>query len=225
MKKDAFYRVKNNERLPWRKLLFSVSKQFQKLVNPEKEVKSNSAFVFDDTIDQRTGKKIEKVSYVNDHVAGRKKKSTLGFKNLTMGFFDGKSFTPLDFSLHSEKALKRRDKKKQYNKERDPKSNGAKRKKECEMDKITSALRMLKRAVKHGFRAKYVLVDSWFPSKDFLSTVRDIKNGAMHVICAVRRDFRKYSYNGEELNAKELFKVLKKEKKEKRCRKKNFALF
>ncbi|MDF0725764.1 transposase [Cytobacillus sp. S13-E01] len=225
MKKDAFYRVKNNSRLPWRNLLFSVSKQFQKLVNPEKEVNPNSAFIFDDTIDARTGKKIEKISYVHDHVAGRKGKSTLGFKNLTMGLFDGTSFTPLDFSLHSEKALKRKDTKKQYRKERNPKTNGAKRIKECDIDKITSALRMLKRAIKHGFKAKYVLVDSWFSSKDFISTVRGIKNGSLHVICAVRRDFRKYGYNGEELNAKEILKVLKKEGKEKRCRKRNVRYF
>jgi hypothetical protein len=70
-----------------------------------------------------------------------------------------------------------------------------------------------------------VLVDSWFSSKDFISTVRGIKNGAMHVICAVRRDFRKYGYNGEELNAKQLLKVLKKEGKEKRCRKRNVRYF
>lgn len=225
MKKDAFYRVKNNEHLPWCSLLYLVSKQFQKLVNPKKEIKPNAAFIFDDTIDSRTGKRIEKMSWVNDHVGGRGKRSKLGFKKLTMGLFDGTSFIPLDCSLHSEKPLKRKDKKKQYKKERNPKSNGAKRKKECEMDKITSALRMLKRAVKHGFRAKYVLVDSWFPSKGIISTVRGIKDGAMHVICAVKRDFRKYSYNGEELNAKELFKVLKKEKKEKRCRKKNVRYF
>jgi phosphoribosylpyrophosphate synthetase len=78
MRKDALYRVKNNDHLPWRGLLYSVSKQYQKLVNPEKEVKPNSAFIIDDTIDPKTGKKIEKVSYVHDHVAGRKGKNTLG---------------------------------------------------------------------------------------------------------------------------------------------------
>jgi hypothetical protein len=148
----AFYRVKNNERLPWRNLLLNVSKQFQRLVDPEKEVRPNSAFIFDDTIDARTGKKIEKISYVHDHVAGRKGKSTLGFKNLTMGLFDGTSFSPLDFSLHSEKPLKRKYLQKQYKKERNPKTNGAKRIKECDIDKITSSLHMLKRAIKHGLR-------------------------------------------------------------------------
>ncbi|MBE1554378.1 hypothetical protein H4683_001453 [Filibacter limicola] len=167
MKKDTLYRLKNNECMPWRNLLLTIAKQFQKLVNPNKEVDAKAAFILDDTIDIRTGRKIEKISYVHDHVAGRKK-STLGFKNLTLGLFDGTSFIPLDFSLHAERALKQKHRKEQYTKERDPRSNGAKRKKECGVDKITSALTMLKRAVKHGFQAKYVLVDSWFPSKGFI---------------------------------------------------------
>lgn len=108
-----------------------------------------------------------------------------------MGLFDGTSFSPLDFSLHSEKPLKRKYRKEQYNKKRDPRSNGEKRKKECDLDKITNALRMLKRAVKHGLQANYVLVDSWFSSKGFISTVRGIKSGALHVICAMKKDFRK----------------------------------
>ncbi|GGB53156.1 hypothetical protein GCM10011409_33410 [Lentibacillus populi] len=47
----------------------------------------------------------------------------------------------------------------------------------------------------------------------------------MHVICAVRKDTRKYMYNSEERNAKEPLKVLKKEGKEKGCRKKNVRYF
>ena len=93
------------------------------------------------------------------------------------------------------------------------------------MDKITSALAMLKRAGKHGFRANYVLVDSWFSSKGFISTVRGIKNGALHVICAMKKDFRKYTYNGQELNAKELLKTLQAAGEEKRCRKRNTRYF
>lgn len=224
MKKDTLYRLKNNERMPWRNLLLIVAKQFQRLVNPDKEISAKSAFILDDTIDIRTGRKIEKVTHVHDHVAGRKK-STLGFKNLTLGLFDGTSFTPLDFSLHAEKPLKQKYRKEQYTKKRVSQSNGAKRKKECDVDKITSALRMLKRAVKHGFKANYVLVDSWFPSKGFISTVRGIKNGAMHVICAMKKDFRKYTYNGQELNAKKLLKTLQTEGKEKRCRKRNTRYF
>jgi len=129
MQKDAIYRLKYNEKMPWRNLLYHVSKQFQKLVNPKNEIAHHSAFILDDTIDSRVGRKIENISFVHDHVAGRKKKTPLGFKNLTLGLFDGKSFMPIDFSFHSEKQLKKKDRKEQYKKERNSKSNGAKRKK------------------------------------------------------------------------------------------------
>ncbi|MCP4161104.1 MAG: transposase, partial [Deltaproteobacteria bacterium] len=167
MKKDVFYRLQNNERMPWRRLLYGVGKQFCKLVNPAKEVADNSAFIIDDTIDARVGAQIENISYVHDHVAGRKG-SKLGFKELFLGFFDGKSFIPIDFSIHTERTLKSKQKKKQFMKNCTKNSNGYKRRKECKIKKNTNALAMIKRAVKNGFMAKYVLTDSWFSSKEFI---------------------------------------------------------
>jgi hypothetical protein len=220
MKKDAIYRMKNNEKMPWRSLLLGVAKRFQQLANPQKEVSAHSAFIIDDTIDRRVGKKIENVSWVHDHV-GNKKGSKVGFKNLTLGFFDGKSFSPLDFSLHAEKRLKAKEQKKQYKKMCDPRTAGAKRRKECKVDKITNALNMIKRAVKHGFKAKYVLVDSWFSSKGFIQTIRQIQGQSLHVVCGVRKDKRLYTYSGDKMKAKKLLATLKKEQKEKRCRKRH----
>lgn len=46
---------------------------------------------------------------------------------------------------------------------------------------------MIKRAVKHGFKAKYVWVDSWFSSKGFIESIRQIKDKAIHVLCGVRK--------------------------------------
>lgn len=225
MKKDTIYRLKNNEKMPWRALLMAIAKQFQHLVNPQKEIADKSAFILDDTTDAKTGRRIEKISRVFDHVAGRKG-TKLGFKNLTLGLFDGKSFNPLDFSLHAEKPLKKaRHRKEQYKKQRDPKSFGAKRIRECNVSKIENGLDMLKRAVKQGFRAKYVLVDSWFNSHEFIQTVRGLGKEPMHVICGIRQDTRKYTYKEESLNASELHKVLKNEGEEKRCRKRNTRYF
>ncbi|MDK2822024.1 MAG: hypothetical protein PWP31_1989 [Clostridia bacterium] len=90
----------------------NVVKTFRKLINPQHKVAANSAFILDDTIVKKTGRRIEQISFVHDHVAG-KQGSKLGFKNLTLGLFDGKSFIPLDFSLHSEKRLKVKHRKQQ----------------------------------------------------------------------------------------------------------------
>ena len=222
MKKDTLYRLKNNEKMPWRALLLVIAKQFQRLVNPMNEVDDKSAFILDDTTIAKTGRRIEKISMVYDHVAGRTG-SKLGFKNLTLGLYDGKIFKPVDFTLQAEKALKKaRHRKEQYKKsDRAPKSAGAKRIRECHVSKITNGLDMLKRAVKQGFRAKYVLVDSWFSSQQFIQTVRGLGKQPMHLICGVRKDGRKYLYKENSLDAHQLHKILKNEGQEKRCRKRN----
>lgn len=224
MKKDTIYRLKNNEKIPWRRILYGVAKKFQKLVNPLEETAANSAFIVDDTIDERVGYKIENITSVHDHVAG-KTGSKYGFKNLTLAYFDGKSINPLDFSIHTEKALPKNKQKKQFRKECIKNSNGFKRRAESKKDKITGAITLIKRAVKNGFIPKYVLVDSWFTSLDFIKAIRGIKNGSMHLVAGIRNDFRKYVFNGESLNGKQLIKKLSQEGKQKRCRKWNVRYY
>ena len=222
MKKDALYRLKNQEKMPWRSILYGVAKRFQTLTNPQKVMADTSAFIIDDTTDARVGRHLENVSYIFDHVVG---KTRLGFKDLVLGYFDGTSFTPLDFSIHAEKALRGKARKAQYKKNGVPGSPGNRRRQECSVDKITQAITMVKRAIKHGFRAKYVLTDSWFSSKGFIQAMRQIKNYAPHVVCGVRRDQRQYLYQGERLNAKALLATLQKEGNAKRCRKLNTRYF
>ena len=225
MKQSCIYRLKNNEKMPWRALLLAIAKQFQRLVNPTNEVADKSAFILDDTTHAKTGRRIEQMTKVFDHVAG-KKGSKLGFKNLTLGFFDSKSFTPLDLTLQVEKPLKKaRHRKERFKKQRDPKSAGAKRIQECRVSKITNGLDMLKRAVKQGFRANYVLVDSWFSSHEFIQTVRGLGKKPMHLVCGIRQDTRKYLYKENSLSASQLKSVLKTEGNEKRCRKRNIRYF
>ena len=218
MKKDALYRLKNNESVPWRTILYGIAKRFQKIVNPDKIVAANSAFILDDTTDRRVGRHLENVSYVFDHVIG---KTLLGFKHLVLGFFDGTTFIPLDFTTHAEKRLRGRKRREQYRKTSRPGSPGAIRRKECAGDKMTQAIAMVKRAVKHGFQAHYVLADSWFGSKRFIQAIRQIKNGALHVVCGVRKDKRRYLYQGNKVNAQALLAILKKAGNAKRCRKLN----
>jgi hypothetical protein len=101
-KKQAYYDAKNNENIDWRKLLMLHAKRFIYLVNNNINLKSvnKTALIFDDSLLEKTGKKIEKVSMVHDHVSGR---FILGYKLLVCGFWDGENFIPIDFSLHREK--------------------------------------------------------------------------------------------------------------------------
>ncbi len=106
--KDVYYDMKNNPKINWRDLLLSIAKQFQYLVGQDieiiegakKTVSQIKATIFDDSPIEKTGKSIEGVGYIHDHV---KDLYILGFKLLVCGFWDGKSFIPIDFSLHKEK--------------------------------------------------------------------------------------------------------------------------
>ena len=225
MKKDTIYRFKNNEKNPWRSLLMNVAKAFRrKTVGKGLPVgaKIITAFIIDDTILKHTGWKIENITHVFDHCL---RKTFYGFKELVLGYFDGICTIPIDFSMHGEKALKPAKKKKQYKKDVRPGSAGGKRRKELKRNKINQAVDMIKRAVKHGFTAQYVLCDSWFTSHDFIKNIRAIKNGAMHIIAGIRADKRKYNHDGEMFSAKDLIKKCKTNGKEKRCRLMNSRYF
>ncbi len=106
--KDVYYDMKNNPKINWRSVLFIMAKQFQYLINQtnnkageiHEEVKRIKALIFDDSTLKKTGKKIEGIGFVHDHVTNL---HVLGFKILVCGFWDGVSFIPVDFSLHREK--------------------------------------------------------------------------------------------------------------------------
>lgn len=72
------------------------------------------------------------------------------------------------------------------------------------MKKGDVAVLMLKRAVKNGLIASYVLMDSWFVNDYMIKSVRAIKNGAMHLLGMCKLDRRHYLMDKEELNAHQL---------------------
>jgi hypothetical protein len=100
--------LKNNEKISWRQLLFGFAKRFYYLTNLSEQeskdmkqrIKQIKALIFDDSPLKKTGKKIEGMGYIHDHVQDM---YILGYKLLVCGYWDGVSFIPLDFSLHREK--------------------------------------------------------------------------------------------------------------------------
>lgn len=223
--KDVYYRLKNNSEIHWRTLLFAFAKRFRKLTEqkgePDPEAEASKCLIVDDTTCPKTGMRLEFIGKVFDHVYRR---WVLGFKALTLAYWDGKSILPLDFSLHNEKGknqkrpygLTRTQLKKRYNKKRDEKTPAAKRQAELSASKLNNAIKMIKRAVKHGFMAEYVLADNWYISEFFISKIRKIKNGLLHVLGTCKLDKRKYQFEGADYTAKELLNKCKSHKKRSR---------
>ena len=114
-KKDAYYDLKNNQQINWRGILSVLVKQFVKLSHAECPGGHTGAraLIGDDTTVCKSGLKIERTSRIHDHTTGS---FLFGYKVLVLGWYDGKSFVPIDFSIHrekgtgSKKALKRCEK-------------------------------------------------------------------------------------------------------------------
>lgn len=179
--RDVYYGFLNNERIDWRKILTSFAKQFCRIVKKKGEAPDNSSpkcLIVDDTLLAKSGKKMEFIGKVFDHCTGGYK---LGMKVLTLGFWDGKSFIPLDFTVHNEpgkkqdRGLKKRVLEDQFAKQRHADTPGAARVAEIAHDKISSAITMIRRAIVNSFQPQYVLADSWFITEGFINTVDKIK--------------------------------------------------
>ena len=223
-KKDTYYRLKNDSRIDWRKFLYLFIYRYIQLVKRHSNVNEDriKCLIIDDSLLEKTGRKIEFVGRLFDHVSHG---YLLGIRMLTLGFWDGVSFNALDFSLHREKGknpnrpfgMTKKELKKQYHKKRDSKTPGAKRIKELDTDKISTAIQMIKRAVKHGITVKYALMDSWFVCEKMILAIQKIKK-TVHLLGTCKMDKRRYNFLGKELTAKELLNKYKESKLNKRCR-------
>ena len=211
--KNVFYRLQNNSNMDWRKLVFSFVTKFQRIVevkgNKDNEQQAIRCFIADDTTLEKTGKTIEGVGKVFNHVFGR---WILGYKMLVLGYWDGKTFTGIDFTLHRERGqnaskpygLTIKEQNEQFSKTRTPEQPSYTRLKELDCSKLDMLIDMLKRAVKHGFKANYVLVDSWFMCEELITSIRSIRKGMLHALGMCKIDRRKYLFQNKELTASEI---------------------
>jgi len=207
--KDVFYRLKNNESICWRRILWHIVMKFIQItlstVLPGEPYKPH-CLIFDDTTVKKSGKKMEKLGRVWDHVEQR---SILGFKILVMLYWDGKSFIPVDFSIHREKGKKeakpygmsKKELRRQYSKKRSKESESCKRMNELDTNKIEMMLRMFYNAMYRCLRVDYVLVDSWFTCEALINTV--ISQG-VHLIGMYKIATTKFSYRGQQLTYSEI---------------------
>lgn len=89
-KKDALYDLLNREDLDWRKLQLLTAKKVLNAANNKSKV---SAFVIDDTVKTRRGKKMPGVSSHFDHLTAR---CVMGQQIVTLGVANDEQFVPVD---------------------------------------------------------------------------------------------------------------------------------
>jgi len=222
-RKDVYYRALSNQKINWRNLLLLFVKRYISLSQGFKSVKNeNKCLIFDDTDISKTGKTMEGVSKIHNHVT---KTYIFGYKLLVAGYWNGSVFIPLDFSFHREHknnktkkyGLSKKEYKRQKKTKRDSKQPVAKRYKELNSKKTDVLIQMFKRITQRKIKVDYILFDSWFTSVLLISKLLKV-NPKVNIIGM-------YKYNSKvKIGDKEqTIKQLRKQKKNlKRSRKYNF---
>jgi Transposase DDE domain len=201
--KCVYYRLLENQLINWRGLYRRILLKYYEIVKSKGEEPQKGSircFIIDDTVIEKTGKYIEGVTKVFDHVTH---KSVLGLKMLVLGYWDGLNFLGVDFTVHRELGknnkggLTNKEQRLQHKKVREKDSCTAQRKKELDESKIDAAIKMLKRADKLGLLVDYVLTDSWFTCIELIKVVRSMLKGSVHFLGMVVMNRHKFEYNGK----------------------------
>ena len=126
------------------------------------------AYVLDDSVKVRRGKKLEGVSLHFDHLTGRTVK---GQQVLTLGLATEEVFLPVDSDIDiSRKGV--HDLKEAF---ADGRSIEARRyRTACQCSKPELARAMMQRAQRTGIEADYTLGDAWFGTKPMIVTALDL---------------------------------------------------
>ncbi|MCF8010572.1 MAG: transposase [Clostridiales bacterium] len=204
--KDVIYRFLNYPKYAWRRFLHGLSltvvKYFEKLTSSDRV----QVFIIDDSVLRRErSKKVELLARVHDHTVGR---FIRGYSMLTLGWSDGFSFAPIDFTIHSSAKAENRHCEMQEN--LDKRTHGYKRCAEALQRKPDTVVQMLQNVLSAGFSANYVLMDSWFTHAPLL---RSLSDEGFYTIGMVKELKQKYILNGEHLTLSELYAKIPKQQK------------
>lgn len=197
--KDVLYDLLKREDTNWREFNLQTAKEIYRKDNLcASRIK---AFVLDDSVKTRRGKKMEGISSHFDHVTNR---HVMGQQVLTLGLATEEVFLPVDSQLYISQ-VKAKELNRPY---KDGRSVAAKRYQEATTQgKPEMAAGMMKRAIRSGLEAEYLVADAWFGSKSMIRTALD--NGVCPIL-RMKKGNMKYravikGRKKELLDAKELY--------------------
>ena len=201
--KNTFYRFLNSTKTNWLKFTTLLSKAVADTIEPLTGSDRINTFVVDDSLFERTScKKTELGSKVFDHASMR---YTKGYRLMTLGWTDGNTFLPINSSLlASSKTSNLIGPQQHY----DGRSLAGQRRKLAQMKGTSVMVELLKTALNAGYKADYVLYDSWFSNPAQLVAV---KNLGLNSIAMIKKSSRiRYEYEGQMLSIKKIYGICKK---------------
>ena len=224
-RKDVFYEFLNDGRTDWRKLMYHIACQlWTKVIVRSDHMLTDTCLMIDDTDFPKTGRRMENIGRVHSHLEHR---SILGFKALFLGITDGISQMLLDFAILGEKGRKgnygmsQKELSRRYSTERDEGDAIQTRLGEYSMSKMDLAIEMIRRAVRHKIRFRYVLADSWFTCAKMVRFIRSrhIKCDYIGMIKVGEEGKTKYRFERKDLTAPAVIRKLNKRGEKKYSRK------
>jgi hypothetical protein len=201
--KDAAYDLLKACTYNWRRLLLLIGARlhciFSRLTSDQRE----SVLIIDDSpYDRSRSKKVELLSRVFDHSTGRYLR---GFRLLAVCWSDGVSCLPLDFALLSSANQKNRFH--ESCKAMDKRCCAFRRRTEATTKATALLAPMVKRILKSGIHARYVLMDSWFTMPANVCALRE----HLDVIGMVKKTPKVcYKHDGKKRNLVEIYQNLTK---------------
>ena len=202
LKKDVYYRLLSNSSYNWRSLLtLSVSKILSKL-HKVQDAKAIKVFIIDDTVEDKVGKNVEGSC---DKLWSNKEKRTIrGLNIVSLNYSDGFSNFMLDFSIAMNKYA--RIAIEDFTNKIDHRTNVYKRRVETTKGKSRIAIDMVKRAVKSGIYADYLLVDSWYSKPAF---IKEMNKLGLKVISRIANNNKIWNFMGKEKSLQAIYNKAK----------------
>lgn len=198
--KDTVYRFLNQSTFNWRRFLLLLSANTVGKVSKLTRHNRPKVLIFDDSpYNRNRSKHVELLARCFDH-ASQKMRFYKSFRMLTLGWSDGATFMPIDFSLLSSK-------KSQINgisEKVDKRSSGYKRRKEALQTAPEQIPSMIERALNAGVEASYVLMDSWFTQQPL---IKEITEQGLDVIGMVKKLKQRYLVDGERVSLDQLYRL------------------
>lgn len=201
--KNTFYRFLNSTKTNWLKFTTLLSKAVADTIEPLTGSDRINTFVVDDSLFEGTScKKTELGSKVFDHASMR---YTKGYRLMTLGWTDRNTFLPINSSLLASSKTSNLIGPQKHHKGR---SLAGQRRKLAQMKGTSVMVELLKTALNAGYKADYVLYDSWFSNPAQLVAV---KNLGLNSIAMIKKSSRiRYEYEGQMLSIKKIYGICKK---------------
>lgn len=203
--KDVLYDFLKREDINWRGISMGVAKEVY--VRQNLAVEKELAFVVDDSIKKRRGKKVEGVSKHFDHTEGR---CVMGQQLVQLGLSWPDGYIPVDSQIYiGEKKVQAlvsdfKDKRSAVAKDYETALNKSKHE---QLDI------MLRRAKKNGINAKYLLGDSWYGCRKNVKLALDLD---LIAVFRMKRGNLNYRLNGNDYTLTQLYQMIKRRLEKKR---------